>query len=70
MSQSFSQSRRFLPTAIVLVGILAVVLGSWSCKGSSSWKTESITIGMLPAEAYALVFVADEKNSSRVMDSM
>jgi ABC-type nitrate/sulfonate/bicarbonate transport system substrate-binding protein len=61
MKQSFSQAKGFLLTAIILVGILTVAFASWSCKGGSSGKTESIAMGMLPAEAWALVYVADEK---------
>ncbi len=52
---------RFAPAGIVAMGILAAVLGSWSCRRDQSGQTESVRIGMTPGLNVALVSVADDR---------
>jgi NitT/TauT family transport system substrate-binding protein len=46
----------------LVFGLMALVLSSWSCfKGEYSGKVESITIGTLPYEGSALIYIAEEQ---------
>ncbi len=58
MRQSSLQSKRFAPTAIILVVVLSLVSGSVSC----SKRMESITVAYSPFEATALFWIAQDQN--------
>jgi len=58
MRQSNLRSKRFAPTAIILVVVLSLVSGSVSC----SKRMESITVAYSPFEATALFWIAQDQN--------
>jgi ABC-type nitrate/sulfonate/bicarbonate transport system substrate-binding protein len=62
MRKPLSELKRLALIGMILPGILAVLLSSWSCQGDYSGRVETLTIATVPTEINALLYIAEAQD--------
>ncbi len=62
MKRDSLSSNQPVHIAMTVFGVVAMVLGSWSCRANDSGQLESIRIGIWPNEINTLIYIAQDQN--------
>ena len=62
MRKPLLELKRRVLIGMIFPGILAVLLGSWSCHKDYSGKVEALTIATVPTEVNALLYIAEAQD--------
>ena len=62
MCNPLLELKRLVLIGMIFPGILAVLIGSWSCHKDYSGKMETLTIATVPTEINALLYIAEAQD--------